>query len=876
MRVGSVRDGERLRTEVDRRRDRLAALATLAASIHERHLAVTLAALDQNLAALHDLAARTMAPEQRGWRDPAWSSFSPALRASGPIRAGQLREVRTGTMLGIPALVPGPRSGCPLVVRSRQGQSEAATALLQSLLVRHLLCAGPVRTTVVDPAGRGASFPVARWIPDLELADGDDLDHLVAGLDGTPQVVAVAGYPGGYDRRALASLRVLIRSTPSSGVDLLVHHQVDATAPEEPPELAGAVVVDLAERSSTFPGMEVDVVFDPSPPAEVARPLLARLGDVSRAARTLWWADLEHPPEDRWWHEDATDRIKAPVGRRGSGETLEVHFGVDGPDDRLCAHGVVVAMTGAGKTALFHSLIASLAVRYGPDELQLYLLDGKGGVGFAGYHDLPHAAVISLRTRPAAARSVLADLQGEMLRRHEVFKRHGVEHFAAYRAVGSPEGRLPRLLLVADEYQLLFDDDREGRAAADLLRLSEQARSAGIHLLLGSQHFAPPSLTHRNLIFANLHLRMALQMATTEVNAAADFGPAGRRLIATTCTRSGRVVVNDRAGDDTANRAATVAYLPEEPRAALVSSLAQRWGPAANQVVLDGEDQPELSSDPLLDRLGDAAEKGPGAVQELARRSMRDGGLGCADWAPTERPVALVLGRTLSVRGQAVVVLRRRRHEHLCIIGESHGERTATLTAAITSACLQIPPGDLLLRIVDRALPGTPWSSEVRGLAERVRDAGYQVDLVDDDDGAVRLITEAGAADGRTTLVVLVDADRVTPLARIPDAYGYEDSELGARLGRLLDEGGPLGVHVLASFTTVSAARVVLADRRLQIAFRHRVAMQMSDDDSFTVVASAAASRLQVEGPRPVVAVLFDRQANRGQVFKPFGPGRCS
>jgi S-DNA-T family DNA segregation ATPase FtsK/SpoIIIE len=892
---------------------RIEGLVALGRAIHRAHQSALGTALKGNLEALRTGAARERLPEQQPWDDPAWGSWMPATtlgsgskgRQPTGISVGEGREARSGHLLGLPAQVDLVAGGRPIVIRSRAEQHRAANGLLQSLLVRSAaLLPDQTSFVLVDPVGGGRAFPLASHLATLGPRTGDqrgDLEASMAEIDRRAAatgvagiadrggresvVVAVADFPLGYERRILEWVLSLCRSGPPAGVHLLIHHRVGEG---DLPALGESTVVDLANpplrvgiRAGSS-GLAVTVTFDDAPPVDVARRILAQVHRVED--EVVRWDELGHPAEEAWWGEDAARRVVAPIGRAAGGTGLvEVTFGVDG-ENRPCAHGVVVAMTGAGKTALFHSLIAGLAVRYSPAELCLYLLDGKNGVGFAAYRGLPHAAVVSLRTRPELARSVLDDLVEEMGRRNEMFKRHGVEDFTAYRVTGSPEGRLPRLVFMADEFQLLFEDDRDGRAARALLRLSEQGRSAGIHLLLGSQHFAPAAMTNRNLIFANLHLRIALQMAVADVRSCVDFGPEGRRLIEANCTRTGRLVANGRAGDDSANRAATAGFLHERRRSDLLAALRRRGGAAAPQVVLDGDSQPELADDPLIGRLG-ASGRWPdaAALERLATDQRRQGGLGEVDWAAAEHPVALALGQELNVRGRAVVVLRRRRHEHLCVVGEAAAERVAMLATAVVTACVQRAPDDLRLVIADRGVPGTPWSAFLGDVGRRAGQAGYDVDVVDDDEGVARVITEANVElarrraqpDGRvdsqaTWMLVVSEPDRVGALARLADDYGYVDAPLGRQLGELLEAGGEVGIHVLMAFSTVGAAREVMADRRLRGGVRHRVAMQMSDDDSFVMVGSPAAARLQPDGPRPVAAVLFDRQGDRGRPFKPY------
>ncbi|MBX2998820.1 MAG: hypothetical protein KF893_09950 [Caldilineaceae bacterium] len=222
------------------------------------------------------------------------------------------------------------------------------------------------------------------------------------------------------------------------------------------------------------------------------------------------------------------------------------------------------------------SAIAGLTTRYSPDELRLYLIDGKDGVEFQPYRHLPHAEVVSLRSSPELSRSVLAELVEEKERRNDIFTRAGLRDFTEYRAKGQPLGALPRVLLLVDEYQELFEGDRDGVASGQLLQLAQQGRSAGIHMFLGSQHFGAVGMLNRQQVFDNFHLRCAMQMANDAVQALTEFGRKGKNLIAQTCDLPGKIVINDRSGDDSGNYAGKVAFLQSERLDALLQGLQEK------------------------------------------------------------------------------------------------------------------------------------------------------------------------------------------------------------------------------------------------------------------------------------------------------------
>ena len=67
---------------------------------------------------------------------------------------------------------------------------------------------------------------------------------------------------------------------------------------------------------------------------------------------------------------------------------------------------------------------------------------------------------------------------------------------------------MPRILLIIDEYQELFFNDKEDTASRQLLILAQQGRSAGIHMLLASQRFGAEGMRNQTGILGNIHLRM--------------------------------------------------------------------------------------------------------------------------------------------------------------------------------------------------------------------------------------------------------------------------------------------------------------------------------------------------------------------------------
>ncbi len=153
-------------------------------------------------------------------------------------------------------------------------------------------------------------------------------------------------------------------------------------------------------------------------------------------------------------------------------------------------HVLISGKTGSGKSTLLHVLITNLALRYSPDEVELYLVDFKKGVEFKAYarHELPHARVIAIESEREFGLSVLQRLDAELRIRGDLFRKLGVQDLKGFRGARSPTSRLPRILLVIDEFQELFvEDDRIAQEASLLLGPAGAARP-------GVRHPRPPGL----------------------------------------------------------------------------------------------------------------------------------------------------------------------------------------------------------------------------------------------------------------------------------------------------------------------------------------------------------------------------------------------
>ena len=178
--------------------------------------------------------------------------------------------------------------------------------------------------------------------------------------------------------------------------------------------------------------------------------------------------------------------LEFPIGYDTTGGSV-VNLKID---DRT-PHYLIGGATGSGKSNLLHNLIVSVCWKYNPSEVKVYLLDFKEGVEFSQYalpdpESLPHAVLVATEADTEYGVTVLSHLAEELSRRAKKFKEQGCKDIRAFRAK-STNNYMPRILVIIDEFQVLFDSEQKVRTLERMVRIAKQGRSAGVHLVLATQ-----------------------------------------------------------------------------------------------------------------------------------------------------------------------------------------------------------------------------------------------------------------------------------------------------------------------------------------------------------------------------------------------------
>ncbi len=224
---------------------------------------------------------------------------------------------------------------------------------------------------------------------------------------------------------------------------------------------------------------------------------------------------------------ETSDKLaQSPKGIPSSAEVLDIPIGARGGEIQNLllktsgdgsAHAVVIGGTGSGKSNLLHAIIMSVCYKYSPEDVNLYIVDFKGGVEFKYYeankvreNQIPHIKLTGLTSDLEDGVAILNNLHKELRHREDEFRRCRVEDIVQYRALGK---KIPRLFVIIDEIQELFEqDDRLGQKAIDILReLFKKGRAFGVNILWASQN-VPNAPGLKDKVLSQIGNRISLRL----------------------------------------------------------------------------------------------------------------------------------------------------------------------------------------------------------------------------------------------------------------------------------------------------------------------------------------------------------------------------
>ena len=829
-------------------------------------------------------AGAAMRRRHAAWSDPGWERWTPASGYAPDLPLGTASQPMSASFAGkgaeafpcpagelaLPVCLAFP-ARTALLVRTGPTCRQQALDLVNQLMLRALAAFQPGRMllTLIDPVGLGDSFASVLAVADhderllgpgvlsepsrIERGLADHVSHLevviqkhlrgrydnideynreAGELQEPLRLVVCADFPAGFTEHAFEHLSTLVRSGARCGVHVVIVH--DDRKPLPPAldlaairssgmvlrEVRGSLVVDRE-------GMHAWAFTpEPLPTRALAAALVHKIGEGAQKAKRIEvpFSSIA-PPADQVWSLSSAQMLRIPIGKRGADRLQHFELGKG-----TCQHALVGGRTGSGKSTLFHVLITSGALWYHPRELQFHLIDFKKGVEFKPFanHHLPHAAVIAIESDREFGLNVLRNLDAELTRRGEMFRKAGAHDLAGHRATGGEH--LPRVLLLIDEFQEFFtDDDVIARDAALLLdRFVRQGRAFGVHVLLGSQTLGGAYALAKSSI-GQMGVRIALPCNESDGHLLLHEDNDATRLL----THPGDGIYNDRAGTIEGNSPFQVCWLTEEQEATRLAAIATRresdeWQPARKPVVFEGNGPARLEED--------------AALAELCARPFR----------PADAELRAGVGQASSLSGAAEIRFPTSAGGNLLVLGQNRAAAAASCGAILLGILARHQPSGIRCLIVDGEDASGPFAAYIARLQATLPHAPTRLEGREAAAAVIEVATilerRASGEDPARTPVFLV----AFALQRLRQLRADEDAGFGAsaageppseRFLKIIASGAEYGVHVIAWSDSLASIQRALPRRALKD-FDRRILFQMSASDSMEIIDDEAASRL--------------------------------
>ncbi|WP_443070820.1 FtsK/SpoIIIE domain-containing protein [Streptomyces sp. NBC_01685] len=701
-------------------------------------------------------------------------------------------------------------------------------------------------------------------------AAGSDLVR--GGVNGYPDILVVL--EEARRARSLPGVIGLLRDGPSVGVHIICVDREERLLPEE----CGAVVLTEADSPTSKlranGGAALEDVRTDFPEADwfehFARALapLRGVGNADDSAlpgsvRLLDLLDLEPPTADAviagWSLGGRSTRAVLGVGYDGE---FAVDLVRDGP------HALIAGTTGAGKSELLQTLVATLAVVNRPDEMTFVLVDYKGGSAFAECADLPHTVGLVTDLDTQLVERALVSLGAELRRRETQLAQAGAKDIEDYLDKRSRGGdalpALPRLLLIIDEFASMARELPD--FISGLVNIAQRGRSLGIHLVLATQR---PGGAVTPDIRANTNLRIALRTTdggesrdVIDAPDSGDISPAnpGRAYArlgpsALLPFQAGRVGGRRPGGQTTANtevpvRADSISWpvlggpLPSRAsrggssptQSEASTDLAVLTATVAQAARLAGiPRQPSPWLPPLPTPLPWSAALAPKPVHE------REAALPAVEYGMVDLPAQ---------QARTPLTFDIDRAGHLHIIGSPRSGRSQTLRTLAAALGQAHGADDLHLYGIDcgngalNALTALPHCGAVvdRNQIERL---GRLLDRLSGElttrqnllgvRGTADLAElRAGQAPGERLPHIVLMVDRFEVFER--EFTSYDNGSYMERMVRLLRDGAGVGIHV------VPAGDRVLGNSRFSGTTEDKVVLRMNDRQDYSTIGIPAKS----------------------------------
>jgi S-DNA-T family DNA segregation ATPase FtsK/SpoIIIE len=804
------------------------------------------------------------------WGSPGWIKHTPPINEFPPsyLRLGELRPNHIQTKIySMPALVPF-TSQRHIIISFENQQTQLSSQVIESLVWRVAALSSPTyyRFVLFDPLGLGTNLASLLKLPDdirgsKIWCDDQDIEKVMRELSqdvqdiihhrllntyqnieaynrANPDVsvpyhfLIIFGFPKGFTPKSAELLLDIARVGKGAGYFIIggiikeekIPHDFDINS-----FMKSATCINVEEGNQLrwddpeFVQIPIRADF---PPSSIL------INQFAKTIPNIIPSDSAVIPFQRiavhkanWWQMSSSEGLTIPVGIGETGNVNNISIGKGG-----IHHGLVGGTTGMGKTNLLHLLIIMLSITYSPDELELYLVDFKEGVEFQDYvtYNLPNAKAIVLEAEREFGLSVIQRLVNIMEERGNEFKAAGVTDIFEYR---KHTGRkMPRILLIMDEFVVLFgEDDRIAMLASESLgSLVMLGRAFGIHIILSSQR---PSSTFLSMshIKSQIGLRMAFKCRPEDSTLILGEG---NEKAARLSTHPGEACITSDPDRLDATMQVRIAKINTDERVVYLKGI-QEYSHV----------QHYTRRDPMI------VFSRTSPANWLQCRAVSDR-MKSTEWKPFTSPL-IWLGQPIRITEDLFIPLELHQGANLLIIGSDEDLAMRLLLSAVLGLCLTDTPQNSSFVCINTLNPQQAathaFNSFQQELPNSIKFYARQkgVDKINELVGELERRISQNTNQVNARIYVLIIGLQRWIEARGPNSY--TQSEVGKQFTRLIQQGSENGIHTLIWCDRLNTFGIVAGTLNPQESlahFEHRIALQMTSDDSVNLLGIPHAAKL--------------------------------
>ena len=401
----------------------------------------------------------------------------------------------------------------------------------------------------------------------------DDFNAQNSELAEPYKLLVLNDFPKSFDDYQLGKIKQILSSGPKCGVYTIIIGSISQLG------LSSINSIEVSKITPILNQLNIDSLVESINKGTIAA------GTITVDLNTIL------NQENDWWTNDSSSSIELPLGKKGK-EIQSLKF--DNKDDN---QALMIGKPGSGKSNLLHVIILSAITKYGPNDIEIYLIDFKGGVEFMSYAEckIPQLRTVALESDREFGLSVIDGVDKELFRRETLFRNNGVQNIEQYNQK-NPNQKIPRILFIVDEFQEFFkiEDDIKEQVSLKYDNIIRKGRAFGINSLFSSQtldgHSIPRST--KELI----DIRIALMCGDNDVREIMD----DKNLAAKDLSRPGEAIYNAENGKANGNQRFQAVFVERNSINEIISKVANKSSSGYNlkdQFIFRGDILAKINKD---------------------------------------------------------------------------------------------------------------------------------------------------------------------------------------------------------------------------------------------------------------------------------------